>query len=120
MNTYQHNYFVYPGITPDEYAFIQEATAGLSTFQMQTFMLVYNSRRKNPIDILFATLFGFLGLGGLQRFLTKQYGWGIIYMLTGGIFFIGTLHDLINYKSITNENNNKLTYECYEIATAAK
>jgi TM2 domain-containing membrane protein YozV len=120
MNTYQHNYFVYSGITPDEYAFIQEASAGLNTFQMQTFMLVYNSRRKNPVDILFATLFGFLGLGGVQRLLTKQYGWAIIYMLTGGLFMIGTLYDLFNYKSLTNEYNSKLAYECYEIATAAK
>jgi len=120
MNTCQNTYTGFPEMTMDEYNFIQEASLGLNSYQMQTFMLVYNSRRKNPLDILFATLFGFLGLGGVQRFLTNQYVWGILYLVTGGFFLIGTLFDLLTYRSIANDYNRNLAQECYHIARAAK
>ena len=104
----------------DEYNFIQDASSGLSSNQLQTFMLVYNSRRKNPMDILIGTLFGFLGLAGIQRFMTNQFFWGSIYVLTGGLFFLGTVADLFTYKIITNDYNRDLAYECYQIALAAR
>ena len=106
-------------MTMDEYNFIQDASSDLNSYQMQTFMLVYNSRRKNPLDILFATLFGFLGLAGVQRFMTKQYAWGLLYLATGGFFLLGTVVDLLTYRSITNDYNKALAFECYEIARAA-
>jgi TM2 domain-containing membrane protein YozV len=118
MNTYQNTYTGFPEMTMDEYNFIQEASSGLNSYQMQTFMLVYNSRRKNPLDILFATLFGFLGLAGVQRFMTKQYAWGVLYLLTGGFFLLGTIVDLLTYRIITNEYNKALAFECYNIARA--
>jgi TM2 domain-containing membrane protein YozV len=85
---------------------------------MQTFMLVYNSRRKNPTDILLATMLGFLGLAGIQRFMTGQVMLGLVYLFTGGLFGIGTLIDLVSYKSIANDYNRHLAYECYNIARA--
>ena len=119
MNTYHNTYTGFAEMTVDEYNSIQEASAGLSSFQMQTFMLVYSSRRKNPLDILFATMFGLLGLAGVQRFMTKQYAWGILYLVTGGFFLLGTLFDLLTYKNIANEYNRELAFECYHIAKAA-
>uniref|UniRef100_UPI0025EFBDB9 TM2 domain-containing protein n=1 Tax=uncultured Mucilaginibacter sp. TaxID=797541 RepID=UPI0025EFBDB9 len=104
------------GITMEEYSFLHHASAGLSQNQMQTFLLVYNSRRKNPNDILLATLLGFLGLAGMQRFMTRNYMLGGLYLLTFGFFGIGTLIDLITYKSIANDYNRHLAYECYQIA----
>jgi TM2 domain-containing membrane protein YozV len=118
MNTYQntYNYSPFAGMTMDEYSFIQHASAGLTPNQMLTFMAVYNSRRKNSFDILIATLFGFLGVAGIQRFLTGQTPLGFIYFFTGGIFLIGTLVDLFTYKSIANDYNRHLAYDCYQIA----
>jgi hypothetical protein len=119
MNTYQNTYNYSPfssGMTMDEYSFIQHASAGLTQNQMLTFMAVYNSRRKNSFDILVATLFGFLGVAGIQRFLTGQILLGFIYFFTGGFFLIGTLVDLFTYKSIADDYNRHLAYDCYQIA----
>ena len=98
MTAYQNTYSELSTMTMDEYSFLHHASAGLSQNQMQTFMLVYNSRRKNPNDILMGVLLGFLGIGGVQRFMTGQYFIGILYFLTAGIFGIGTLVDLFTYK----------------------
>ena len=119
MNAYQNTYNGFESMTMDEYSFIHHASAGLSNNQMQTFMLVYNSRRKNPNDILLATLLGFLGLAGVQRFMTGKYLSGFLYLITGGFFGIGTIVDLFTYKSIANDYNRHLAYECYHIARVA-
>ena len=116
MNTYQNSYTAFQGMTMDEYSFLHHASAGLTQNQMTTFMAVYNSRRKNPTDILVATLFGFLGLGGVQRFMTNQILLGVLFLLTGGFLGIGTLIDAISYKSIANDYNRHLAYDCYQIA----
>jgi len=116
MDAYQNTYDGFSGMTIDEYSFLHHASAGLNQNQTQTFMLVYNSRRKNPNDILLATLLGFLGLAGVQRFMTKQYVLGFIYLVTGGFFGIATLVDLLTYKTIANDYNRHLAYECYHIA----
>jgi TM2 domain-containing membrane protein YozV len=118
MDAYHNSYNGFAGASMEEYSFLHHASAGLSQNQMQTFMLVYNSRRKNPTDILLATLLGFLGLAGIQRFMTGQYLLGFLFLVTGGFFGIGTLVDLITYKSIANDYNRHLAYECYHIARA--
>jgi hypothetical protein len=82
-------------------------------------MAVYNSRRKNPTDILLATLLGFLGLAGIQRFMTNNIFLGFLYLFTGGFFGIGTIIDLVTYKSIANDYNRHLAYDCYQIAKVA-
>ena len=71
------------------------------------FANIYRTRRKDPQTILLVTLVGFLGISGIQRFLTDQIGLGILYLLTGGICMIGTIIDLVNYKKIAFEYNQK-------------
>ncbi|HWZ02512.1 MAG TPA: TM2 domain-containing protein [Mucilaginibacter sp.] len=118
MDAYNNTYAANDSMTMEEYSFLHHATAGLSHNQVQTFMLVYNSRRKNPGDILLATLLGFLGVAGIQRFMTGQFVLGFLYLVTGGFFGIGTIVDLFRYKSIANDYNRHLAYECYHIARA--
>ena len=39
-------------------------------------------------------LWFFLGLFGIHKFYLNKFGWGIIYIMTGGIFLIGWIVDL--------------------------
>ena len=57
---------------------------------------------------MICTILGFLGLGGIQRFITGQIGMGILYLLTLGLCYIGTIIDLINYKKLTLERNQEI------------
>lgn len=52
------------------------------------------SDKKRGTAILLCCL-GFIGIGGLQHFYVGRWGKGILYLLTCGLFFVGTLIDLI-------------------------
>lgn len=100
------------GITAEEFSFVQQLTAGMSDKEAQQFMLIYSGKRHSSENILFFTLLGLVGLAGLQRFILRQYAMGILYFLTGGLCFIGTIVDAFNYKSLATEYNQKMALEC--------
>ncbi|MXV14144.1 TM2 domain-containing protein [Hufsiella ginkgonis] len=99
------------GITPEEYAYLQHTMTGMTDEQAKQFVLFYSGRRKSAQDILLFTLIGLLGIGGIQRFVTGQTGMGILYILTIGLCYIGTIVDLINHQSIARDYNEKTAYE---------
>jgi hypothetical protein len=43
--------------------------------------------------------------------MTKNIGLGILYLLTAGLCFIGTIVDLVNYQNITFEYNRQIADE---------
>jgi TM2 domain-containing membrane protein YozV len=104
-----------PGITPQEYSYLQTATNGLNEQQLRTFLMIYSGKRKNSSDILLFTLLGFIWIAGIQRFVIGQIGMGILYLLTGGLCFIGTIVDLINHKDLTFEHNQRMVFESLQM-----
>ena len=116
MDPFQNPYMALPGVTPEEITFLQQATSGLTDNQNKYFYMVYTGKRKSGQDLLLFTLIGFLGVAGIQRFITGQIGMGILYLLTGGLCFIGTIVDLLNNKSLASEYNKKAAYESFQIA----
>ena len=105
-----------PGISPQEYSYLQTATNGLTEQQLQTFLMVYSGKRKNPSDLLLFCLVGlFVPVAGLHRFIIGQIGMGILYLLTGGLCLIGTIVDAINHKQLAFEYNQKMVFESLQI-----
>lgn len=100
-------YEILPEIVGEEQMYISSLIKNLDEKQAFQFANIYRARRKDPQIILLVTLVGFLGISGIQRFLTDQIGLGILYLLTGGICMIGTIIDLVNYKKIAFEYNQK-------------
>lgn len=106
-----------PEIIGEEQMYISGLIKSMDDKQAMQFANVYRAQRKDPQTILLVTLVGFLGISGIQRFLTDQVGLGILYLLTGGICLIGTIIDLVNYKRIAFEYNQK---QANQIAMMAK
>ncbi|GJQ61293.1 MAG: membrane protein [Melioribacteraceae bacterium] len=100
-----------PELVGMEQQFVQTLIKDMSDDEAQQFANVYRVRRKDPQTIMLLTLVGFLGIAGIQRFVVDQIGLGILYVLTGGICLIGTIIDLISYKNIAFEFNQRQAQE---------
>ncbi len=100
-------YELMPEIMGEEQMYISGLIKNMDDNQARNFANIYRTRRRDPQTILLLTLVGFLGVSGIQRFITDQVGLGILYLLTGGICLIGTIIDLVNYKKIAFEYNQK-------------
>jgi len=100
-------YELMPEIMGEEQMYIAGLLKNMDENQARNFVNIYRTRRRDPQTILLLTLVGFLGVAGIQRFITDQIGLGILYLLTGGICMIGTIIDLVNYKKIAFEYNQK-------------
>lgn len=94
-----------PMLEQDEMVFVQGIVKDMTDTQAQQFAAVYANRRKDTTMILVATVVGFFGVAGIQRFLTNQTGMGLLYLFTLGFCFIGTIIDLVNFRSLTLEYN---------------
>ena len=116
MDNYQNPFMAFPGITPEEMGFLQQGTADLNENQKKYFYMVYSNKRKNPQDILLFTLLGLVIVAGVQRFVVGQIGMGLLYLFTGGLCLVGTIVDLVNYKTLASEFNRKMAYESFQLA----
>jgi len=103
------------GMSPVEYSYLQQVMVGMDERQLQNFVMFYSGKRKSPQDILLFTILGFLGIAGIQRFVVGQMGMGILYILTAGLCFIGTIVDVINHKSLATDYNQKAAYESLQM-----
>ena len=103
-----------PGISPQEYSYLQTATTGFSEQQLRGFLMIYSSKRRNPDDMVLYCILGFF-VPGLARFLVGQIGMGILYFLTYGLCAIGTIIDLINHKTLAFEYNQKMVFESLQM-----
>lgn len=104
-----------PGITPQEFSHLQASTIGFSEQQLNSFLMVYYSKRRNPDDMILYCVLGFF-VPGLPRFLTNQIGMGILYLFTYGLCMIGTIIDLVNYKQLAFEYNQRMVFESLQMA----
>jgi TM2 domain-containing membrane protein YozV len=117
MDMYENNpYMAFPGITYEEMGFLQQGTVNLNENQKKYFYMVYSGKRKSPQDLLIFTIIGFFGVAGIQRLVVGEVLMGILYLFTAGFCFIGTIIDLVNYKTLANDYNRKMAYESFQVA----
>lgn len=102
---------VLPEITGEEMIYVQNLIKDMDDDKARSFASVYRSRRKEPQMILILALLGFVGFAGIHRFILNQIGMGILYLLTAGLCFIGTIIDLVNHQKLTFEYNQKVANE---------
>ncbi len=107
----EHSFAILPGIQQEELIWLQELTKDYTAEQKSKFLVVYQGRRKDPQTILICCLIGLIGPAGIHRFLLNQIGMGILYILTLGLCFVGTIVDAINYQKLTWEQNKKEAVE---------
>lgn len=102
-----------PEIEGEEAQFIYNLTQDLSDQKAELFASVYRARRKDPTLIIVLTLIGFFGIAGIQRIYMGKPLSGILYLLTLGLCFIGTIVDLLNFKGLTFEYNSKVALDIF-------
>ena len=100
-----------PSVETDELAYLQAFTQDLSDDKLNLFISLYNNKRKKAETILLCCLFGFLCFAGIHRFVIGHMAVGVLYFFTFGLCFIGTIVDVINYKSLTFEYNQRMAME---------
>ncbi|NPA35933.1 MAG: TM2 domain-containing protein [Chlorobi bacterium] len=100
-----------PEIESEEAIFIDSLLRDKSEEQIKSFAMLYRNRRRDPQLVLFTALLGLLGVSGVHRFLLNQIGMGILYLLTAGLCFIGTIVDLFNYRNLAFEYNQRVAVE---------
>ena len=94
-------------------AFLQNLTKEYSEEKLRNFSNIYRARRKDPQLILLLALLGFVGFAGIHRFLLNQIGMGILYFFTAGLCLIGTIVDLVNYRSLSFNYNRIIATEVH-------
>lgn len=100
-----------PSLEGQEMAFVQDLIKDMDESHAQQFAIAYMSRRKDPNNMLLFAVIGFLGIAGIQRFVINEVGMGILYLLTCGLCFIGTIIDVVNHKKLAFEYNSKRAQE---------
>lgn len=106
-----------PQLEGEEAMYVQHLISGMTEEQAQQFAMIYRERRKEPQLILLLSVLGIIpGIAGIQRFVTDSIGLGIVYLLTCGFCFIGTIVDMINYKRIAWDYNRTKAEEIAQMS----
>ncbi len=104
-------YSLIPALEGEELVYIQNLTAGLTDERLHNFIAVYNGNRRKSDQVLIGCILGFVLIAGVQRFMVRQNGMGLLYLFTGGLCLIGTIVDTINHKQLTFEYNSQVARE---------
>lgn len=94
-----------PELEGEECHYINHVIEKLPEEKIELFVKLYRARRRDPVLLLVLALIGLFGVAGIHRFFVGQVGMGILYFLTAGLCFIGTIVDMINYKNFAFEYN---------------
>jgi TM2 domain-containing membrane protein YozV len=90
-----------------ERSFVEGLTARMSHEDVQQFAAAYRQVRKDPQIVRIMAAIGIVAIPGLQRFWVGQVGMGFLYLLTGGLLWVGTIMDIVNYRKLAFTYNGE-------------
>jgi TM2 domain-containing membrane protein YozV len=102
---------ILPQLELAEVDYIQTLIANMSDEDARRFAGAYSIRRRDSSTMLLLALLGFLWIAGIHRFVLGQVGMGVLYLLTVGFCYIGTIIDLVNIKQMTATYNMQVAHE---------
>ncbi|MDZ7268591.1 MAG: NINE protein [candidate division KSB1 bacterium] len=97
-----------PKLDGEEMVYVQGLLKDWEENPARQFAAMYRARRKDPQLILLTTLLGFMGITGVQRFILGHIGMSLLYLFTAGLCFLGTIVDLVNFKSLSFTHNPQI------------
>jgi len=108
-------YEMMPDLQGDEMILLENLTKNYSDDQIRDFANLYRARRKDPQMILLFAFAGLVGFAEIHRFLLNQIGMGILYFFTAGLCLIGTIVDMVNYKTLAFTYNRQVAVEVHHL-----
>lgn len=94
-----------PELDGDELKYVRNIIEDLDDRKAAEFAVIYRKRRRSANSIMLLILLGFIGIAGIHRFRLGKFGTGLLYLLTVGFLFVGTLYDLLTYEKVVYEHN---------------
>jgi len=100
-----------PELQEPERTYLQSLVGRMSHEQIQIFASAYRQRRKDPHTVLLTAIIGLVAIPGLQRFWLGQIGVGFLLLFTWGLLLIGSISDLVSYKTLALLYNQRVARE---------
>ena len=100
-----------PELQEPERTYIQSLIGRMSHEQLQVFASAYRQRRKDPHTVLLTAIVGLVAIPGFQRFWLGQIGMGFLLLFTWGLLLIGSISDLVSYKTLALLYNQRVARE---------
>ena len=97
-----------PELSEPEMSFIARLTDAMSHEDIQRFASGYRQARRDPQTLRLLAIIGLVSIPGLQRFWVGQVGIGFLYLLTGGLLWIGTIIDIVKYRELAFTYNQQV------------
>ena len=100
-----------PELQEPETTYLQSLVGRMTHHQIQVFASAYRQRRKDPHTVLLTAIIGLVAIPGLQRFWLGQIGLGFLLLFTWGLLLIGSISDLVRYKTLALMYNQRVAQE---------
>jgi len=100
-----------PELQDPELTYIQSLIGHFPHEQIQIFSAAYRHRRKDPQTVLLAAIIGLVAIPGFQRFLLGEVGVGLLFLFTWGALLVGSICDLVQYRTLALLHNQKVARE---------
>jgi TM2 domain-containing membrane protein YozV len=97
-----------PELNEPETSFIAHVTAVMSHEDIHRFAAGYRQSRRDPQTLRLLAIIGLVAIPGLQRFWVGHVGVGFLYLLTGGLLWIGTIIDIVKYRELAFSYNRQV------------